>query len=69
MSVMCWWKALKSSRETLQNQQTNPCIYDNEVMTDASLQIMEKDRLVNTRKSQKQNRIPTLNHTKNITCD
>ena len=27
MSVMCWWKAMKSSRETHQNQQTNPRIY------------------------------------------
>ena len=38
-------------------------------MTDAVLQIMEKDRLVNARKSQKQNRIPTLNHAKSITRD
>ena len=68
MSVMCWWKAMKSSREhTRTNKQIHA--YMLEVMTDAALQIMEKDRLVNTQKSQKQNRIPTLNHAKNITCD
>ena len=64
-----WRKALKRSRETHQNQQTKPRIYDNEMMTDAVLQIMEKDRLVNAWKSQKQNRIPTLNHAKSITRD